>query len=385
MNQDVKKNILILPRWYPNKEDIQLGNFIRQQALLLKDDFAISVIYVQADSTLKTEFEILENKADGIHEVIVYFKQGNGVFGKLINARRYKKAQQLGFEKIKNQIDLCHVHVPYRPAFLALKLKRQKNIPLVITEHWSGHLTGEYQKKNATDKSLYKSVLKKSSAISCVSHLLATKFKVNTSYDAVVIPNYIDHFPVSEDSKSEGRIQLLSVADMHDAVKNISGLIQSFSIALETNSNLHLNLIGGGPDEEKILDLIADLNLSSHISFRGRLAHHAVLSEMNFCHIYICNSNFETFGMTVAEALRCGNPVISTRCGGPEEFLNEENSILINPKNNHELSDAILKMANEYQNYDSDKLANEMELKFGKEAVKKLWVGFYNKVLRTGE
>jgi glycosyltransferase involved in cell wall biosynthesis len=41
--------------------------------------------------------------------------------------------------------------------------------------------------------------------------------------------------------------------------------------------------------------------------------------------------------MTVAEALRCEKPVISTRCGGPEEFLNEGNSIIINPKNNHEL------------------------------------------------
>jgi glycosyltransferase involved in cell wall biosynthesis len=379
LNQYVKKNILILPRWYPNKEDIQLGNFIRQQAILLKDDFAISVIYVQADSSLKHEFEILENKSDGIHEIIVYFKQGNGVFGKLINARRYKKAQQLGFEKIKNQIDLCHVHVPYRPAFLALKLKRQKNIPFVITEHWSGHLTGEYQKKNATDKSLYKSVLKKASAISCVSQLLAKKFRENTSFEAVVIPNYIEYFPISSDSKSNDRIQLLSVADMHDAVKNISGLIHALSAALKTNSNLHLTLIGGGPDEEKILNLMADLNLSSHISFKGRLPHNAVLSEMNFCDFYICNSNFETFGMTVAEALRCGKPVISTRCGGPEEFLNEGNSILINPNNNNGLSVAILKMATEYQNYDSDKLSNEMELKFGKESVKNMWVEFYNK------
>ena len=105
LNQAVKKSILILPRWYPNKEDIQLGNFIRQQALLLKDDFAISVIYVQADSKLKTEFEILENTSEGIHEIIVHFKQGNGVFGKLINARRYKKAQQLGVEKIKHSIE----------------------------------------------------------------------------------------------------------------------------------------------------------------------------------------------------------------------------------------------------------------------------------------
>lgn len=381
----MKKSILILPRWYPNKEDIQLGNFIRQQALLLKDDFAISVIYVQADSSLKTEFEILENTSEGIHEIIVHFKQGNGVFGKLINARRYKKAQQLGVEKIKHSIDLCHVHVPYRPAFLALKLRRKMNIPFVITEHWSGHLTGEYHQKNATDKSLYKAVLKKASAISCVSQLLATKFKENTSYDAVVIPNYIEYFPISEDSESNGRIQLLSVADMNDAVKNISGLLHAFSSALKTISNLHLTLIGGGPDEKKILDLIADLDLSSHISFRGRLAHTAVLSEMNLCDFYICNSYFETFGMTVAEALRCGKPVISTRCGGPEEFLNEQNSICIQPKNNQELTAAILKMANEYQNYDSEKLSKEMELKFGKEAVKKMWVEFYNSTLKKGE
>lgn len=373
----MKKSILFLPRWYPNKTDIQLGTFIRQQALLLKDDFDISVIYVQADSTAQEKFQFAENKKDGIHEITVYFKEGKGIFKKLINAKRYEKAQKLAFKKLNAKPTLCHVHVPYRSAPLALYLLRTQKIPFVVTEHWSGHLTGDFQKKNNLDQALYKNVLKKSAGISCVSELLQKKFKENTGFDSIVIPNFIDYFPVDEERAPTNRLQILSVSDMADTVKNISGLLNSFSNALKTNSNIHLTLIGGGPDEEKILDLIADLKLSSHISFRGRLAHSAVLSEMNSCHFYICNSNFETFGMTVAEALRCGKPVISTKCGGPEEFLNSTNSILIEPKNNQQLNHAILKMANEYQNYDSKKLADEIENRFGKNAVKTKLVTFY--------
>jgi hypothetical protein len=104
------------------------------------------------------QFQLVENKKDGIHEIVIYFKQGNGILSKVINAQRYKKAQQLAYKKLDRPIHVCHVHVPYRSAFLALKLKRQNNIPFVVTEHWSGHLTGEYQLKNATDKSILKSV-----------------------------------------------------------------------------------------------------------------------------------------------------------------------------------------------------------------------------------
>ena len=87
-----KKKILILPRWYPHRGDVQLGNFIRQQAHLIAQDFDISVIYVQAESTLKTTYELNIQKINNVREVIVYFKSGNGVLAKFINARRYKKA-----------------------------------------------------------------------------------------------------------------------------------------------------------------------------------------------------------------------------------------------------------------------------------------------------
>jgi glycosyltransferase involved in cell wall biosynthesis len=99
-------------------------------------------------------------------------------------------------------------------------------------------------------------------------------------------------------------------------------LLTAFHQAFQTNPNLHLTLIGGGPDEDKIKTHLQKLNLPSQaITLKGRLAHEEVLRAMATCDFYICNSRYETFGMTVAEALYAGKPVICTRCGGPETFL----------------------------------------------------------------
>jgi glycosyltransferase involved in cell wall biosynthesis len=373
----MKKRILLLPRWYPNKTDIQLGTFIRQQALLMKDDFEIRVIYVQADPDTTEKYTIIENTAEGIHELIVYFKQNKGPLRKIINARRYERAQKRAFKQLNEKPDLCHVHVPYRSAFLALALLRKYQIPFVITEHWSGHLTGAYLQKRQFDKLLYAKVLEKAKAISCVSELLRARFKSNTGYDAAVIPNYIETAAKRAAVQSSTEIHILSVSDMADEIKNISGLVRAFEQALKQNSNLRLTLIGGGPDEEKIKNLVQSLKLSDRITLKGRLRHSEVLAAMQKCHFYVCNSNFETFGMTVAEALRSGKPVVSTRCGGPEEFLHDQNSLVVSPGRPVELKSAMLQMASTYHRYNTESIATEIENRFGKDAVRKKWLSFY--------
>lgn len=375
-NTGSKKKMLILPRWYPNRKDIQLGVFIRQQALLLKNDFDIHVVYAQADENLISKYEQVSNHSDGIHEQIVYFRPGKGLLAKLLNAHRYGKAQELAIRNIQGKIDLCHVHVPYRSAFPAVHLHNVKKVPYYITEHWSGHLTGDFQKKNKADIALYKRILSKASGISCVSNLLAEKFKENTGYQPVVIPNFIEKHD-SKDSFQSDQIEILSVGDMNDEIKNFSGLVNVFSETLKYNSRLHLTLIGGGPDEKKILNLIDSLNIKNHVQFLGRQNHAYVLKQMHHCHFYVCNSNKETFGMTVAEALRAGKPVISTRCGGPEEFLHENNALLTEPGNNETLKEAILKMSANFNTYQQDKIAAEMEEKFGEMTIRSKWLEFF--------
>ncbi len=377
-----KTNVLVLPRWYPNKTDIQLGIFIQRQVALLKDEFQMQVVYAQAIADMNQDYELVSNHNNGFAEHIVYFKSGKGILKKLINLKRYKKAQQLGLKEIQVDIDLCHVHVPYRPALLAINFHK-KGVPFVVTEHWSGHLNGIYQSKNVLDKLIYKRVLKKAKKISTVSEALKTAFKKNTGFDSVVIPNIIEKTEPNNETNSE-IIQFLSVGDFHNETKNFSGILYAFKTVNAINPKTQLTLIGGGPDYDAIVNLANDLNFPENaLTFTNRQRHEFVLKSMNACHIYICNSRFETFGMTVAEALRCGKPVISTKCGGPEEFLHENNSILIAPsppQNNSEhkeLADAMLKMIEDYKKYDSAKISAELNTKFGREAVQTKWREFY--------
>lgn len=381
------KHIVALPRWYPNKEDIQLGIFNQRQLLLLQDDFRITVIYVQAINGQDTTYEQITTKVSPTFtEHLIYFRMAKGPFRKITNLIRFNRAQKLGLAAIQDKIDAFHIHVPYRTALPALRAHRKSKTPFFITEHWSGHLNGLYLKKNKFDRLLYRMVLNRASGISTVSAVLQDAFKKNTGFDSVLIPNVIEkttQFNLQKD-ESSSFIEILSVGDLIDETKNHSGLLEAFNRALQINQNLRLTLIGGGPDEEKINALVSKLNIpTKNIILPGRQNHEDVLEAMHQCDFYICNSHYETFGMTIAEALLAGKPVISTKCGGPEEFLNAGNSLLIavdsntGQTNDSGLLEAILKMADTYQNYVAGQMSAEITLRYGKEAVRQKWLAFF--------
>lgn len=380
MSATLKKHILILPRWYPNETDVQLGVFIQKQAALISTDFRVSLIYVQADSEAEEKFRFQESHEKGFHEIIVYFKSATGPLRKAQNYRRYRAAQYQALQKITERVDLCHVHVPYRSAGLALRLQRKAQVPFVITEHWSGHLTGEYHTKNPADLNLYKKVLAKATKISTVSQKLQQSFKHNTGFDSVVIPNVIESTQNTDESR-DGKVRILSVSDFADKVKNVTGLLRSFRKALTELGDpekMELVIVGGGPDEAKIKKVYTDLQFQEgQVIFLGRLENRAVLNEMQKADFYVCNSNFETFGMTVAEALMAGKPVITTRCGGPEEFIHEKNGILIDKSNEEQLATAIATLSESFQQYNKSAISKEIEGKFGAEAVLHQWKKFY--------
>jgi glycosyltransferase involved in cell wall biosynthesis len=383
-----QKHILVLPRWYPNKTDIQLGIFIQNQLQLIAPYFNISVIYVQGIKKVKDRFEIQQSTENGCNEVRVYFQQNKGPFRKLINAYRYLKAQKLGFKALNNvQFELTHVHVPYRSAFLALQLKRKYKIPLLITEHWSGHLNGNYAKKNTIDRFIYKFVLSKAETITTVSEALTNKFKENTGFNAVHLPNLIQKANFPKIPIPDSPLQILSVADLYDKTKNISDLLEAYASFLPYFPNTMLTVIGGGPDENKIRTKTKELAIpKENITLLGRKAHQIVLEAMHNCHFYVCNSNTETFGMTVAEALICGKPVICTTCGGPEEFVNASNGILIPTgdvsSNKASLLTAMLQMTKELKNFDKLKISKEIENAYGEAEVRERWVSLYKSLLK---
>ena len=77
--------------------------------------------------------------------------------------------------------------------------------------------------------------------------------------------------------------------------------------------------------------------------------------------VFVCSSAYETFGIALLEAMSVGLPVISTRCKGPEAFINHENGVLTSIE---ELSKNMLWMYNNHHQFDRKKIRQFVEERF---------------------
>jgi glycosyltransferase involved in cell wall biosynthesis len=85
--------------------------------------------------------------------------------------------------------------------------------------------------------------------------------------------------------------------------------------------------------------------------------------------VFISSSRVETFGISPLEALACGLPVISTISGGPEQFVNNENGLLIEKENALALKDAMLLLYQNYYIYSLSEISRNIIDKYSKEIV----------------
>ena len=109
-------------------------------------------------------------------------------------------------------------------------------------------------------------------------------------------------------------------------------------------SHFHLEIIGLGDS-----DLLENTYTRANIKFLGQLPHHEVMQRISSAKYLIHSSlNYETFGLTMVEALSVGTPVIGFEIGTRPEFIQSEyNGFLCHETN---LKETILKSYN-YRSY----------------------------------
>ncbi|MGB9642956.1 MAG: glycosyltransferase, partial [Candidatus Ratteibacteria bacterium] len=95
-------------------------------------------------------------------------------------------------------------------------------------------------------------------------------------------------------------------------------------------------------------------------------------------------SLYETFGITILEAIACGKPVITTSLPVLQEKVNPDIGILVPPRNAKALADAIEYILDHYQQYSSNKIAQYAKY-FSHEAIGKKIDSIYKRVLCTKE
>lgn len=213
--------------------------------------------------------------------------------------------------------DILHLHNLWNyVAFSAYHFCSTHNIPLVISPRsglYASSLRKGRLKKYIALEAFQRRAIFESSCIHVTS-----QGELNEVRDfgyrgpVAVIPNLLRPRPFSPDIQKNNEIVFLCMSRLHPR-KNIDKLIEGFSVfSRETASQVRLNIVG--PSDEGYLRTIKNLIENSGQAAKIKLFPMATGPEKDRhfaeADAFILISEFENFGMSIAEALAVGLPVI---------------------------------------------------------------------------
>ena len=204
---------------------------------------------------------------------------------------------------------------------------------------------------------------------SCVSsYMKETALKyIDKCY---VLPNLvnIDNYQNNGKRKIKKTFNLVSLCALREG-KNIDNIFKAMKEI--KNIDIHLDVIGDGFKEDYYKNKCKELGMDDKVTFLGRKNKKEINEIFKSENALVISSEIESFAIPGIEALATGMPVISTKCLGPEEYIDENNGILCESNDVESLKNAIIKLYNNYDKYDSSKL-RESIMKFSeKEVIKK--------------
>jgi len=383
-------HILIIPSWYPNSYNKLSGIFFKEQAEAIFDTCnkckvgVIAPVKIGKKEFLKKKSINFGKKYNTVNGIPTYIFE----YPPIINQENklVKKIDLFFFIKMfKDYIkkygkpDIVHLHSFYS-GNLAIYLKENHNIPYILTEH-SSAFARKILKHSEIEYA--KDVFRQSSYNIAVSFefkkLLNNNFSTNFDY----IPNMIDSdfFDVFSKNKKKDFI-FINVAFLNPNKKQPM-LIKAFYQAFQKKNDVKLIIVGNGPEFDNLKKLIEELHMEKQIILYGRANREEIKKLYQQSNAFVLSSQYETFGVVVIEAMACGLPAISTKCGGPESIIVSDKLGLLTEINKKDLKDKMLFMYENYVNYDSSFIQNYVESNFSKKTITRKIINIYKKVIEN--
>lgn len=145
--------------------------------------------------------------------------------------------------------------------------------------------------------------------------------------DVLPMPIDTQFFSPKRESRIRGRIGFSGRFD--DPRKNIGLLLEALAILRKRGREATALIIGGAPTPAMRAKISA-YGIDDGIEFRPYGDREALRGYLRTLDVFVVPSYQEGLCIAALEAMACGLPVVSTRCGGPEEFvLDDETGYLV--------------------------------------------------------
>lgn len=379
--------VLVIPTWYPSSQDKLMGNYHKEFTEAL-NEFGIEANMLFVDRqriskplkyllSCKKEIEC-EDKYTVYKYKMLNWAPINFDFQQKMYLKKLHKAYK-DYVKKEGKPDIIHAHVTVPAGYAASKLGKKNNIPVIVTEHYS-----KYDKFFTNQKlSKYGKFVLENATFSTVSNYMKNYMNKFIS-ECYIIPNLVDTkiFENKKKRKLGKTFNLVSCCALREG-KKIENVFSAMKILIDKGfTNIHLDVVGDGFLENYYKQECEKLNLNKYVTFLGRKTKEEISKIFLKEHTLVISSDLESFAIPGIEALASGLPVISTRCLGPEEYINSKCGVLCKVNDPKDLAKAIEKMYKNYNKYDP-KYLREVANKFSKEEVIKTTIKIYKKILKN--
>ncbi len=165
--------------------------------------------------------------------------------------------------------------------------------------------------------------------------------------------------------------------------KDYSTMLHAYSIYSRKQTNSILLIVGRGPLEQDLKNLVKSLGIENDVHFLG--LRRDVSGLMNAADAYVMSSCCEGLAMVLLEACSSGLPVIATDVGGNKEIIDDGcNGFIVAPYDPNALSKGMLKIYNLQlsERTNMGMLGRKIILqKYNIENIVKQWISIYTEML----
>lgn len=157
-------------------------------------------------------------------------------------------------------------------------------------------------------------------------------------YDAVLVPNGVDWSQFGSEPRARQDRPTVGLLFSRVAWKGVDTAFEAIRLVQRSCPELRVISFGARPMERSRIT-------PDHFEFHLRPPQEMIPTLYRSADCWIVSSTLEGFGMPGLEAAACGCPVVATRCGGPEDYVEDGvNGYLVPVGDPEAMADAILKV-----------------------------------------
>lgn len=181
-------------------------------------------------------------------------------------------------------------------------------------------------------------------ALTTVTEADAAAFRRQMRLPGVRIEALPNSIPAPGIEPVDGSSRHVIAAGRLVKMKRYDLLIEAFAKVVAERPDWKLRIYGNGDERDRLKQLIGDLGLYNHVFLMGAAS--PIEAEWAKGSICAVTSEFESFGMTIVEAMRCGLAVVSADCplGPPEIIEDGVDGLLVRSGDKDAMADALLRL-----------------------------------------